>query len=83
MRQRYQLLLEPDGKPCGGKWNYDSENRKGWRNQGEMPDRPAITQDAVTQAAPKQVAQAFPDNPGDLSRFNYAVTAPAAQQQLN
>lgn len=28
MRKRYQILLEKDGEPEGGKWNYDSDNRQ-------------------------------------------------------
>jgi deoxyribodipyrimidine photolyase-related protein len=28
MRRRLNILLESDGTPCGGKWNYDFENRK-------------------------------------------------------
>ncbi|MGR5412968.1 cryptochrome/photolyase family protein [Vibrio astriarenae] len=28
MRKQHQILLEQDGEPVGGKWNYDVENRK-------------------------------------------------------
>jgi deoxyribodipyrimidine photolyase-related protein len=28
MRKRENILLDIDGKPEGGKWNYDAENRK-------------------------------------------------------
>jgi deoxyribodipyrimidine photolyase-related protein len=27
MRRSRHILIEDDGKPAGGKWNYDSENR--------------------------------------------------------
>jgi deoxyribodipyrimidine photolyase-like uncharacterized protein len=27
MRRSRHILIEDDGKPVGGKWNYDSENR--------------------------------------------------------
>jgi deoxyribodipyrimidine photolyase-related protein len=83
MRKRYGLLLEPDGKPCGDRWNYDQENRKGWRNQVEVPEPPQMKQDDITRDVIALVEEAFPDNPGDLSRFNYAVTAHQAQAQLN
>ena len=83
MRKRYGLLLEADGKPCGDKWNYDQENRKGWRNQVAVPAREALRKDAITQAVLALVEVEFPENPGDLSTFNYAVTQEAAQAALD
>jgi len=83
MRKRYGLLLDEQGKPCGGKWNFDVENRKGWRNQAEIPARPGLDHDAITREVLEQVEAAFPDNPGNLSRFNYPVTVTQAQAQLD
>lgn len=28
MREKHNVLLDPDGIPAGGKWNYDTENRQ-------------------------------------------------------
>lgn len=83
MRKRYGVLLEPDGKPAGDKWNYDSENRKGWRAQVEVPERPEPVMDAITREVIEEVQAAFPENPGDLSRFCYAVTPETAQAQFD
>ena len=83
MRKRYGVLLEADGEPCGGKWNYDQENRKGWRNQVEVPARRSLRQDEITREVLALVENAFPDNPGDLAQFNYAVTHSQAQAQLD
>ena len=83
MRKRYGVLLEPDGKPAGDKWNYDSENRKGWRTQVDVPERPDPGIDDITREVIEEVQAAFPDNPGDLSRFFYVVTAEAAQAQFD
>ena len=27
-RKRFDILMDPEGKPVGGKWSFDSDNRK-------------------------------------------------------
>ena len=61
----------------------DAENRGGWRGQVTVPARPRPQQDEVTRGVIREVRAAFPDNPGDLERFAYAVTARQAQDQFD
>lgn len=82
MRRHYSLLLDESGAPLGGKWNYDSDNRQGWRNKAEIPPRPVVTVDAITQEVLRLVDDQFPDHPGDLSRFYLGVTPTEAQQHF-
>ncbi len=82
MRKRYRLLLD-DGEPCGGQWNYDADNRKGWRNQVTIPAREDVAPDAITEKVVAEVLKYFPNNPGDLSQFRLAVTYEAAQRQFD
>ena len=82
MRQRYQILMD-GSEPAGGKWNYDADNRVGWRNQVEIPDRPDIRPDAMTSEVIEMVLAKFPDNPGDLRQFRLAVTKTDAGRQFD
>lgn len=83
MRRKYQVLLDDEGGPEGGKWNYDSQNRKGWRNKDPIPQQPDIQIDSITAEVLELVASEFPDYPGDLEQFYLGVTAAQAQDQLS
>ena len=38
MRRIHHILMEEDGKPVGGQWNYDAENRKAWQGTPPSPE---------------------------------------------
>jgi deoxyribodipyrimidine photolyase-related protein len=37
LRKQYRILLDSDGQPLGGQWNYDHDNRKRWSGQPAAP----------------------------------------------
>ncbi|GAB5451307.1 MAG: cryptochrome/photolyase family protein [Halioglobus sp.] len=74
MRKQHQLLMNADDTPAGGQWNFDAENRRGWRARDALPERPQPEIDAITTEVLSLVEREFPDNPGDLQRFYLAVT---------
>jgi deoxyribodipyrimidine photolyase-related protein len=82
MRRRYELLLDDDGEPEGGQWNYDAENRSGWRGKESVPERPDVAIDDITREVIDTVGEAFPDNPGRLEEFRLAVTEVDARAQF-
>ena len=82
MRKPYRLLMDAD-QPDGGKWNYDTDNRTGWREQCEIPARSEPERDDITRRVIAMVEAAFPDHSGDLSTFRWAVTRDAAQTELD
>ena len=43
MRRRYKLLINAQGEPEGGKWNFDHENRKPWPGSPAEPADPRPT----------------------------------------
>ena len=82
MRRKYRILLDESGKPAGGRWNYDSENRRGWRNRDSVPSRPVFEIDSITAEVIELVDREFPDHPGDLEQFYLGVTAEQAESQF-
>ena len=65
-RQRLSILMQPDGQPMGGKWNYDSENRKPLPKNIQLPalelPKPSNHRGEVIALIDKH----FPDHPGSL-----------------
>lgn len=74
MRKKHDLLMEPNGGPKGGEWNYDSDNRKTfeeWKRAGcPKPARsPQARPDSLTRRVMREVDEAFPDHPGQAESF--------------
>jgi deoxyribodipyrimidine photolyase-related protein len=78
MRRKTGLLME-DGKPAGGKWNYDAENRKPAEASLFMPQPHRVKPDQVTEEVLALVASRFAGNFGDLEPFWFAVTREEAE----
>jgi deoxyribodipyrimidine photolyase-related protein len=83
MRVRHHVLMQ-QGKPVGGEWNYDAENRKSFGKEGPpLHTAPvSFTPDALTQEVITLVNARFATHPGDLSRFDWPVTAADAERAL-
>lgn len=79
MRRRTGLLMESDGKPTGGEWNYDVENRatlRDWKKAGSpLPDPlPRPKQDAITREVAADLERLYPEAPGRSEDFALPVT---------
>jgi deoxyribodipyrimidine photolyase-related protein len=83
VRQRERLLLDGD-EPCGGRWNFDAENRAafGLEGPGFVPACAGFAPDAITRDVIALVERRFGDHPGRLERFDWPVTRAAALQAL-
>ncbi|MDX2256589.1 MAG: cryptochrome/photolyase family protein [Pseudanabaenaceae cyanobacterium bins.39] len=66
--------LMTDGKPLGGKWNYDKDNRKSLPKNMAIPKVPQIEPDLITQEVMQLVKTYLPHNFGELEQFHFAVT---------
>ncbi|MGI9501689.1 MAG: cryptochrome/photolyase family protein, partial [Geminicoccaceae bacterium] len=82
MRKKTGLLMDGD-EPEGGRWNYDSENRKPADNDLFMPEPAGFTVDSTTDGVLQLVAEHFSGNFGDLKPFRFAVTRADAEAALD
>ena len=88
LRRRFGWLMQPDGEPVGGAWNFDAENRAtfaAWTKAGRP--RPSAdlheSPDDVTREVMALVEREFPDHPGRADRFWLPVDRAGAMRWLN
>jgi len=89
-RQKYGILLDHDGEPEGGAWNFDAENRKtlsDWKKDGAL--RPGVSatktrsHDEITQKVISEVDRFFPNGIGRAADCWLPVTRAEALQALS
>ena len=82
MRRRSGLLIDPDGKPTGGKWNFDHDNRKTPPRGLNYPAPLRVDPDETTREVLALVAARFGKHFGELESFTFPVTAAGARKAL-
>ncbi len=65
VRQDSGILMD-GGKPEGGKYSFDADNRKAWKGDPPAPDPPVFEVDEVKREVVELVAERFADHPGQL-----------------
>lgn len=83
LRRRHAVLMDGD-QPCGGRWNYDAENREAFARSGPgaVPPAPRFEPDATTREVLALVEQRLADHPGQLESFAWPVTRKQALTAL-
>jgi len=85
LRKKHSLLISANGKPAGGAWNFDRQNRHRFsEKQLHAIPRPAsFLPDAITRQVLELVSKRFRDHPGSLEHFNLPVTRDQALAMLS
>ncbi len=85
LRRRHAILLDREGGPEGGAWNYDAENRGSFGKEGPraLHAPVAFPPDATTREVLALVARRFAMHPGALDAFDWPVTPDEARRALD
>lgn len=82
-RKKHRILVDEQQNPLGGKWTYDTENRKKYP-KGKLP--PAVhfpDQSALWDEAVEYTMNGFSEHPGSLSKNrSYPITHEEANDWL-
>lgn len=84
VRRQHGVLLDEAGKPEGGQWNFDHDNRGafGKGGPGVLRAPVAFVPDEVTREVLAMVERRFAGHPGKLASFDWPVTRAEAQVVL-
>ncbi|QDU76318.1 Deoxyribodipyrimidine photo-lyase-related protein [Bremerella volcania] len=84
MRREHDVLMR-DGKPVGGTWNYDHDNRESFSKEGpgDLGRPTSFSHDDITKEVIKLVKERFADHPGEVDSFNLPVTPGQARRMLS
>jgi deoxyribodipyrimidine photolyase-related protein len=82
MRQRTGLLMTPAGKPVGGQWNFDHDNRETPPRGLNYPAPELFEPDQITRDVLLLVAARFDGHFGDIEPFGLPVTREQALVSL-
>ena len=84
LRQNTKILMTEDGKPVGGKYSFDAENRKKIPKKFDVINNPVVTEhDKNTVEVIELVAKTFKDHPGQGKDFWLHTSRRGALKELN
>lgn len=81
-RLKRNILIDGDGHPMGGKWTFDTENRRKLPKGLAVPAVDPVAADSHVREAAASVNRDFPDNPGSTKDFCWPVTHEQARKAL-
>ncbi len=81
MRKRTGLLMDQQGEPEGGQWNFDADNRRKWKGSPESASPMSFVPDDITREVIALVSSSI-DGFGELDGFDFGVTRAQARRAL-
>jgi deoxyribodipyrimidine photolyase-related protein len=84
MRKTHHILIDSEGNPEGGQWNFDQDNRKPYPKKGPgiLEDPIFFEPDTITQEVIAFVKETYANHPGSLEAFRWPVTRDQALEAL-
>jgi deoxyribodipyrimidine photolyase-related protein len=82
-RKKFNILLDENKKPIGGKWSFDEDNRKKIPPNTTIPVIPKISQSIHHDAVISIIEKNFQSHPGSLKNIWFPVTRRSAHEQLD
>lgn len=84
-RHRFNILIDTNGQPKGGKWSFDEENRKKIPDDLKIPEILNLNykNNPFILESKKYIQYYFPNNYGSLDNFIYPINHQDSKKWLN
>jgi deoxyribodipyrimidine photolyase-related protein len=79
VRQRTGILMDDGGKPVGGKYSFDAENRRRWDGSPSAPAPPEFAGSLIREEVVREIESRFKAHPGELD----VDTIPASRLEID
>ncbi len=83
MRKKYNILVDEEGKPFGGKWSFDEENRKKIPAGTDIPKLPTFNLSKHHSEIVELIKENFNTHPGSIDNIWFPVRRKDVHKQLN
>jgi len=81
-RRELGILLNERGKPLGGRWSFDQNNRQSLPGHVPLAALPEVEPKKLLQDVCKVVSKNFPNHPGSVDGFWFPYTSSGAKRWL-
>ena len=80
IRKNRGIMLDGDGKPVGGSWSLDDQNRLPWDGAVELPSNPEFKPDKITTEVIQMIEEKYSHHPGKIVPSNLPSSVADAEQ---
>ncbi len=81
-RRRLNILMNPNGKPKGGRWSFDKDNRKPLPKGISLPFNPPSINNEYYEEAKNYITENLQDNYGEIEETIYPIDHRSAKKWL-
>ncbi len=81
-RERFNILIDENYKPVGGKWSYETDSRKRLPADHKLPTFAVFGSNKYVDEARQYIQKHFPGNPGNDENFCWPTNHAEAEQWL-
>ena len=79
-RSKFDILMNKDGTPKGGKWSFDEDNRKKLPDKVKIPKQLKFQNTSHTEELKKFIEENFKNHPGSTNNFWFPTTRDQTQK---